>query len=231
MQEIELKIKNKQTKEKNSVVFEFPLSWEELSLRQFIDWYEITLDSEVNELERMIQIISVLSQKSKEEIENLPEQAFYKLAEVVTPMIEEGFPPFQPQLGKGEGEFQAEIDGVLYKWNPDYFKDNIGNIAKMEQMLTGLNLVTHFHYVLAFCLNFEGEEFDQEKLNEKAQMFLDKIQMNELYFFLFNSFTQGKTSLNFIKGFSNGEKAINQIERELHLLQNSVKDGVGSTTE
>lgn len=232
MQEIELKIKNKETKEEQSILFEIPLKWEELTLRQFIDWYETTLEEDLTDISRMIKLVCILSGKSLEEIEKLPEKGFFELVKILNPLIEKGFPPLDLKKEElPEGDFEAEIAGKKYRWKPDYFKDSIGNIARMEQMLTGLNLVSHFHYVLAFCMNYEGEEFDVDKLNEKAQLFLDSVYMDQLYFFLFASFVQGRTSLDFIKGFSQGERAVNRMGRELQFLQNSGEDGVGMITE
>lgn len=221
MQEIELKIRKKHKKETESILFQFPLEWKELTLRQFIDWYEVTVNEELNELERSIQLISILSSKSQTEIEELPEKAFYQLLEVVSPLVEEGFPhvDFEAENYVEKELLELEINGEVYRWIPNYFKDSIGNISRMEQTLQGLNIVSHFHYVLAFSLNKEGEEFDQAKLDEKAQMFLDELKMAEVYELLFFSLVRGEGSFSFIRGFSPAQQAEMRLQKELQKLR------------
>lgn len=233
MQEIELKIRKKHKKETESILFEFPLEWKELTLRQFIDWYEVTVNEQLNELERSIKMISILSSKSLAEIEQLNEKAFYQLLEVVSPLVEQGFPniDFDAENYVEKEIMEVEINGEVYRWIPDYFKDSIGNISRMEQTLQGLNIISHFHYVLAFCMNKEGEEFDQAKLDDKAQMFLDELKMNEVYELLFFSLIKGKDSLSFIRGFSQAQGAEMRLQKELQNLRGLAGDGAGTTTE
>lgn len=223
--EFRYKKKGKKIKAEKMVL---PSSWNEITLRQFIEWNLIVAKEELGSFQKTIEIVAALSGRPKEFIEDLPPTAFNELAEKVLPIMKDGIPePSPEEMPRGIQKWK--VAGEWYFFEPDYFRGRIGDVAGMHQLLKDKDLMNHFHYVLACCCHKKGEAFNIDTVTAKAKLFLDGLTMGQIYASLFFSSNGSAAFKNFIANSSMAKQATTQeaIKRIVHL---SIRGGVGTAT-
>ena len=143
------------------IPFSLPETWEEITLRQFI---EISKDIDYLEMFSVLTGIPLetVRQCKTEEVAYIVEQltTIYnsKDLENLTDIVEE-----------------FELHGVIYKINPDLINEKAGQWWDMKKLEVDYkdNPVDFIPMMIAMLSRPDGEEYDYTKAKERSELFLD----------------------------------------------------------
>lgn len=209
---------------------EIPESMEELTLEQFIDYLELTVESKEGPTRKAIKLMSIMSGIPVEDVELMDAKDFGRLYKELEWLKDVKFE--SPAKPKDKKDIVIAVEGEEFLFQPDYYWSKIGDMAVVEELLAGRNMFTHFHYVLAIACRKKDEKLDRERIEERAKLFL-KCKMKDVYDAMFFFALAGKTSSIFTLAFSGvNEKIQKTIAMMLSLtlspkVVDSLKNGTG----
>lgn len=203
-------------------------NYKDLTIEKYIELYELDIQG-LTELDIQSNIIAILSDLTVDEVLDLPIPQYKKLAQ------QTAFMTVPPQV-KARKINKVKINNKSYKV-----------LDKVEDMTTGQyidyqsyiqkNEVKMLPYILSCLIIPEGEKYgDSDNIEQIKQMSVEEALIIS-NFFIKQSLTLTKTILRYLEWKMKKmmkktkeetmKQKIEEAITKLHLLQNSLKDGVG----
>lgn len=203
-------------------------NYKDLTIEKYIELYELDIQG-LTELDIQSNIIAILSDMTVDEVLDLPIPQYKKLAQ------QTAFMTVPPQV-KARKINKVKINNKIYKV-----------LDKVEDMTTGQyidyqsyiqkNEVKMLPYILSCLIIPEGEKYgDSDTIGDIKQMSVEEALIIS-NFFIKQSLTLTRTILRYLEWKMKKmmkktkeetmKQKIEEAITKLHLLQNSLKDGVG----
>lgn len=164
-----------------------PDGWHEVNVRTF---QELSNLDELNGLHKIVELVSILSNQDPEDIKKISSEDF----ESVLSLIQ-----WTSTVPKDEYKTDIKIDGL------DYYLVKLNNLSLGEWMDLDTwcdEAVSNMHKIFALLYRPLGEEYDSEKMEIRAELFLDKLMINDVYGTLLFFLNIGNQYLTFIKEYT-----------------------------
>ena len=144
-----------------------PDSWNEVTISQFKEISELDKKSK----DYALNIISILLDKDPEEIRKYDSVSANKIMRhlewsMITPSQE-----FYKQ--------EIEIDGIMYRMIENINRFSGGEWWDMENYL--LDFENNMHFIFAMIYRPEGDKYSTVTLRQRAELFLEKGMIGEMY--------------------------------------------------
>lgn len=184
-------------------VYDVPENVWEMDLGAFIDMM-ILLKKEDDpaSLTHQMGLLSIVSGIPLSMVEEMDLNSFTRLCEVATFAEEFKLPevvtPDEIGLKASKEPITFEVEGETFSFQPDYAYTKLKYASKVEDILKDRDLFENLHYLLAICAIKEGEIFDLNALDKKAEL-MCKAKMKDVYKPLFFFALQGNTSTLFTR--------------------------------
>lgn len=157
---------------------------------------------EEDDLFYQMRMLSLISSIPLPVIEEMDYARFCQLASLVTFDTVDLATVFSPDDFKApKGPHRFTVDGREYRLEPNYPYQRLKDAARMEDLLRGRELMTCLHQVLAIIAYVDGEEFDMDTINEKAER-MKKAKCEDVFRQVLFFCAQGTGSLLFSRIFS-----------------------------
>lgn len=166
-----------------------PDGWHEVNLLTFKELCAIQDNKDVGGLSEVVELISCLSNKDPEEIRSWPSESLHNILPVIS---------WIDKKPSDEYKTNVCINGVNYclvkfksltlgEWIDldNYIQDSIGNI----------------HKIFAILYRPKNEIYDYSKVEERENLFLEKMSISDVYGTLIFFLTIGNQYLKFIQDY------------------------------
>ena len=154
------------------IVMEYtlPKSWAEIPLSQFVDIENVVLNDKRNDLHKWNKIISILLLKDVKEVEAMP---FVKVNDMIGSLDWVNHVPTQR---KAEFIFK----GITYRFQYDIFNASTGQYAMFKDAMSQEGRFK-FAEAMAILSVPVGEQFDADKVKERAEEFWNGLGCDVIY--------------------------------------------------
>lgn len=156
----------------NNEVYNLPESWSEVYLEQFNNIQAISCDQKMRPPQKSIAILATLLKADKKVVGKIPSE--------YSSQIDISF--LDKQIEKSV-EKEIEIDGIKYVPMLDFKKQCIAETADLDYYLNK-GVMENIHYMAAIIVrplvNGKIEEYDNETLEERANIFKEKMNIVQL---------------------------------------------------
>lgn len=165
-----------------------PDGWHEVNIRTF---QELSNLDELEGLNKIVELISILSDKDPEDIKKLDTEGFETLVSHIQ---------WTGTMPSDEVKTQINILGQ------DYYLVKLSNLSLGEWIDLDSwcdNSIENLHKIFALLYRPVGEEYDSEKMETRSELFLDKLMIEDVYGTLLFFSIIGNQYQKFIKEYTN----------------------------
>jgi len=205
-----------------------PKSWNDISIGQFIDLLPSNFKDK-NEVEQLIHTLKTVSSSSVEEVRKLSIRDAKEYASKLT---------FLQELPTGKAKLEFKLKGVRYKVEPDAQKCSAGTYITTMHIFQDLekdpDLVNkNLHIILAqvikptyFNWRKLKREYKEVDIMELSKVLYEELPVSIAYPIIVFFCNLSKLLIPVISDYST--KKIEEVSKELSLIEKDLKDGVGS---
>ena len=153
-----------------------PTSWEAVNLKQFAALQNKLQQEDTDVIEQYIDIISILSNEKPSLIMKMPIDSLKKAIEYLNFINE------LPKETKIKN--QIEINGVIYNGTLDITKLTAGQYIDIKTFCKDSEAIfENLANIMAVIYVEENEEYDGAKHAQRARIFQEKLNINDVYGF------------------------------------------------
>jgi len=164
-----------------------PDGWHEVSVGMFQELSQIeSTDGE----QKAIELISILADRDPEEIKTISPEDF----KLIIPAI-----LWTNVVPNNEYKTDIEIDGVVY-YLQKLKNLSLGEWIDLDNWCE--KSVENMHKIFALLYRPVGEEYNTDKMNERAEMFKEKLMISDVYGTMIFFLIIGNQYLNLIKDYT-----------------------------
>lgn len=161
-------------------IYHLPLSWDEVSLKQYQDLMVVVENKELSEIEVMIKTIAALTGAHKRDLTKAPITHLKLVFSALKSLTK--------QLPENELRRVIEIDGKEYGFIPDMrgltfgeFVDLDGWLQKGYQNLVDILTILYRPVVKRKGEKYTIEDYDVESVPDRATLFSGSMSVNSVY--------------------------------------------------
>lgn len=180
----------------NDKIYEFPEVWSEVILDKFIQITEIKTD-DLDEIEKNLQILSVLTGIPFEEIDELPYTEYARLASICHFIFYDDKAPVKREF---------TIDNIDYVMIDDITKITTAEFVDMDSILANKETtISNLHIFLAILyrpkVNGKIEKYNSDSVAERAEIFRNKLTCDYVISATVFSSALGQACLEYIQDY------------------------------
>lgn len=145
----------------------------EMQLGPFIDLVQLSKEepdtSTFTYQMRAASIISGIPYEIVEAMHPLQFEALVQLCTIEPLAMKDEITEEQAGINERKDPVRFIVDGVEYKFDPDYAFTSVGIVSKVEDLIGDRPMMENLHYLLALCAYSEGEKLDLKNIGKKAE--------------------------------------------------------------
>jgi len=147
-----------------------PKGWNEVTIKQVIDSYDIDTDEQMNDIEKMAMTVSVMTNTPLIEINQMP---LVKTREIMGKMAFLKEPPSNKFIN------DFTINGKKYIVNPDITQITNEQFQSFEYFTKDKESITsNLHNLMAIVCLEEGKKYVMTEAPARAELFLNNMTMD-----------------------------------------------------
>jgi len=203
--------------------FNMPENWDEvnLSLYKKINSF-LTVNEDLTEGKKMISLLSIMTNISETDLENIEYKSLQEIIGVLTFITEEKI------IKKISNTLVIGDDTYTLK---AFNKLTLGEIISLEQLILDGDVFQNVGGMIYILYSKNGEAFDSDLLESEGLRIEDNISINQVMeTILFFCLIVNKHSEITKKSLAKKKWKMMTIKQKLTSLKNSIKDGIGSAS-
>lgn len=206
--------------ELNNKIYFFPEKWEELILGKYQD--AMSIASDMDEIGKTIELLSIISNIPKEELGDLPYTKYKVLNNIIANLL---------NLRQTEPKFIIEIDGIKYGMMHKISELTTAEFLDLDALVNDVeNTIGNLHMIMAILyrpiisrknnekkLKYEIDKYNTKTLEERAELFKEKLTCDIVFSALLFSHALDQSCIDHMKVYS--EQVLLEEKEELKKLK------------
>lgn len=166
-------------KDKKKTTHKMPTNWDNISLSQYVELMKKAKQVGLRELEKVVQIITILTKIPEEDLYRLSTKNVAQLGGYVGQLLKD--------LPKDELKHFIEIDGVEYGFHPQLSELTMGEWVDIDTYIS-LGVEDNLHKIMSVLyrpvLERDGDKYCIEEYKpsqERQELFKEKLNVGDFY--------------------------------------------------